>query len=88
LRWATGGNTVNFGTVAGVVTFGGPVQVQLGNGTNRLNLAATSTQSGGVPGSKVYFTKESVFDGRRGKNTRYVGASGVNVFGTPQLNNF
>jgi predicted outer membrane repeat protein len=88
LGMGNGGNTVDFGTVAGVVTFGGTVQVQLGNGTNRLNLAATITQSGGVPGSKVYFTNQAVLNGRRGKNTSYVGASGVNVFGAPQFDNF
>ena len=79
-----GGNTVNIGTVPGTVTFGGPVQVQLGNGTNTLNLAAT-IQSGAVPGSQVYFKKQAVFDGGNGKNTKYVG---VNVFGAPQFNNF
>ena len=83
LQMGNGGNSVNIGTVPGTVTFGGPVQVQLGNGTNTLNLAATITQSGGVPGSQVYFKKQAVFDG---KNTRYVGASGVNVFGAPQFN--
>jgi hypothetical protein len=83
-----GGDTVNIGTVAGAVTFGDTVQVQLGNGTNTLNLAATITQSGGVPGSQVYFNKQAVFDGKKGKNTKYVGASGVDVFGAPQFNNF
>jgi hypothetical protein len=87
LQMGNGGNTVNIGTLAGIVTFGGTVHVQFGNGTNTLNLAATATQSGGVPGSQVYFKKAAVFDGRRGKNTKYVGASGVNVFGAPQFDN-
>jgi hypothetical protein len=87
LQMGNRGNTVNIGTVAGTVVFRGTVQVQLGNGTNTLNLAATITHSGGVPGSRVYFKKQAVFDGKNGKNTRYVGASGVNVFGAPQFNN-
>ena len=76
LQMGNGGNTVNIGTVPGIVTFGGAVQVQFGNGTNTLNLAGT--KGGAVPGSQVYFKKQAVFDGRNGKNTRYVG---VNVFG-------
>ena len=83
LQMGNGGNTVNIGTVPGIVTFGGAVQVQFGNGTNTLNLAGT--KGGAVPGSQVYFKKQAVFDGRNGKNTRYVG---VNVFGAPQFNNF
>ncbi len=70
LQMGNGGNTVNIGTVAGTVIFEDTVQVQLGNGTNTLNLAATITQSGGVPGSQVYFKKQAVFDGGHGKNTR------------------
>ena len=78
-----GGNTVNIGTVPGIVTFGGAVQVQFGNGTNTLNLAGT--KGGAVPGSQVYFKKQAVFDGRNGKNTRYVG---VNVFGARSSTSF
>jgi hypothetical protein len=88
LQMGNGGDTVDIGTVAGTVTFGGAVLVQFGNGTNTLNLAATITQSGGVPGSQVYFKSQAVFDGRKGKDTRFVGVSGVNVFGAPQFNNF
>jgi hypothetical protein len=36
----------------------------------------------------VYFKKQAVFDGQSGKNSRYVGPSGVHVLGTPQFNNF
>ena len=74
-RWATGATRSTSGR-PGDVTFGGAVQVQFGNGTNTLNLAGT--KGGAVPGSQVYFKKQAVFDGRNGKNTRYVG---VNVFG-------
>ena len=81
-----GGNTVNIGTALGTVTFEGPVQVQLGNGTNTLDLAATIAQKGGMPGSQVYFKKQVVFVGGNGKNTK--GASGANVFGSPRFNEF
>jgi hypothetical protein len=36
----------------------------------------------------MFFKKPAVFDGKYGKNTRYLGASGVNVFGAPQFINF
>jgi hypothetical protein len=88
LHMGNGGDTVNIGTAPGTVTFGGTVRVQVGNGTNMLNVAPTVTHSGGVPGSRVYFKKQAVFDGKNGTNIRYVGAAGTNVFGTPQFDGF
>ena len=39
-----------------------------------------------VPGSQVYFKKQAVFDGKNGKNTKYVGRP--NLFGiAPQFKN-
>jgi hypothetical protein len=71
------------------VTFGGKVQVQLGNGTNTLNLAATAAtlNSGGIADSLVVFNKRAVFDGQDGTNTNYVALkhlSGV----APKFKNF
>jgi hypothetical protein len=88
LQMGNGGNDVSIVTVLGTLTFGGPVRMQFGNGTDALNLAAIITQSGGVPDSQVYFKKQVVFAGGNGKNTRYVGAARVNVFGAPDFDNF
>jgi hypothetical protein len=84
---ALGNNSFDFQNQAGEIDFGGAVLVQLGSGSDTLNLAANTSSRGGVPNAVVEFLANSLFDGGQGTNGRFEGTGVFSVF-APQFRNF
>ncbi len=84
---AGGSNTFNIQNQAGQVDFGGTVNVQLGPGSDTLNLAANASSPGGVPNAVVELFAPALFEGGKGTNAAFEG-SGVFSVLAPQFRNF
>ena len=83
-------NTYNIQDQAGTLEFAGPLNLQLGVGSDTVNLAADINHIGGFPGAVVDLFGTSTFNGGPGTNDLFEGTHNAELFFTsdPQISHF